>query len=74
MRDSCLCGYVHETEFVSDRGARYYKTIEGDEPFKEIEGQFTTEVKRDYSPNGIEQLTLKACPKCGTVKVKSNGW
>ena len=65
----CICGYEHETEWNSKQ--RYNETIKGDEKFTEIKGTFLVKTEYDYSAPDIRQISLYACPKCGTVRINT---
>lgn len=62
----CICGYEHEEEF--DNEDRYYKTINGDDKFKEICGTFLIEDDDYYKLK--REVSIYACPKCGTLKIE----
>lgn len=68
---TCICGYVHKVIYVN--GYRETETIEGDEEFIQVRGNFTAKSPdMMYSEGKLYSITLISCPKCGTVKVFDN--
>lgn len=67
----CVCGYEYDEEWNSEE--RRYVVILGDKPFIRLYTSNDIKVyykrRSDYYSNGEEEVSLYACPKCGTVKV-----
>ena len=58
------CGYKHTKEYKA-----YGKTLEGDEPFIEMEGfQLHSTDNSDYYSQHRTH-TIYACPKCGVLQL-----
>jgi len=69
-KTSCVCGYVHETDF--DVKKRKYVTVQGTDSFHEIEGvnfRVGNSIRGYYEPDYYE-IELLACPVCGTIRIK----
>ena len=60
----CICGYVHESKVVNGEWQENYK---GDTEFCEITGS-TFKISNVWDDN--YEITLYACPKCGTIKTE----
>ena len=63
----CACGYEHKSG-VDDRG-NWQDNLAGDEPFLRIEGS-VFRIKTDERYSEYEDVSLHACPKCGTVRME----
>lgn len=60
------CGYKHTKEYKA-----YGKTLEGDEPFIEMEGfQLHSTDNSDYYSRHCTH-TIYACPKCGVLQLRT---
>lgn len=62
----CVCGYEHQTKWNQE--LEFGETVVGDKPFEEIRGNFTR-IARDTYSRHIVDVTLYACPKCGTIRM-----
>jgi DNA-directed RNA polymerase subunit RPC12/RpoP len=66
MKIECpYCDYVYEDKFVKERGARFYKTINGDKPFIKLENIFRSgDSNMMHSRLEEKKIKLYGCPKC----------
>lgn len=64
MRRQCpACRYIYDHD-AKDRGP-----LE-DEPFIQIKGSFFAQTSEPgYTSDGVDEVWLYACPKCGTVRM-----
>lgn len=66
----CVCGYEYEYNYTDGQ------VVKGDKPFIPISiGKDDLRVfyedrdRRDYYSDGKYEVTIYACPKCGTLKI-----
>ena len=61
-----VCNYVKEAEWENEDMQKI-----GDEYFIKVRGNFTIQKDRDYGyGSDIKEVSLYACPKCGTVRME----
>jgi len=64
----CVCSYEHQNG-INDKGD-WQENLVGDEEFVRIEGS-VFRVKTDSYYLEYKDVSLFACPKCGTVRMES---
>ena len=59
----CICGYERLYNYQTDDGKEV-----GDKDFITINGTFTINDYKNYFSD-IGEVSLKACPECGTIQM-----
>jgi predicted nucleic-acid-binding Zn-ribbon protein len=67
------CKYEHLYKYEESSGRPIRKVTKGDDSFISIQGNFTQLKKRDYGPDYLEEVSIVACPKCGTTRIGMYG-
>lgn len=73
---TCICGYTRhedwEIAYENDPELKAKLIAEnGEEDFIRVNGNFTCTTERDYAPDYIREISVYACPKCGTLRVET---